>query len=242
MTEAEWLACADVRVLWDHLGEGRTERKARLFACACVRTAWHLLADERSEQAIAFVERLADGLAKADEAMPVLELAHSAYSALREATPPGPDTRSTIGAARRWFASAASLTLQPPRELLRAVAIAGFALHVEQNARSEPGSPQGPVIPGHRLEQCLLLRDIFNPFRSDPLRASRLTATVISLAQAAYDERIVPKGELEPARLAVLSDAIEEAGCTDAAILSHLRSPGPHVRGCWGIDLILDKE
>ncbi len=34
-------------------------------------------------------------------------------------------------------------------------------------------------------------------------------------------------------RIAVLADALEEAGCTDPAILSHLRGPGPHVRGCW---------
>jgi hypothetical protein len=32
------------------------------------------------------------------------------------------------------------------------------------------------------------------------------------------------------------------AGCTDADILSHLRSPGPHVRGCWAVDLVLGKE
>jgi hypothetical protein len=45
-------------------------------------------------------------------------------------------------------------------------------------------------------------------------------------------------GHLDNARLAVLSDALEEAGCDDA-ILSHLRSPGPHVRGCWAVDLCL---
>jgi hypothetical protein len=25
-------------------------------------------------------------------------------------------------------------------------------------------------------------------------------------------------------------------------LLAHLRSPGPHVRGCWAIDLLLGKE
>jgi hypothetical protein len=39
-----------------------------------------------------------------------------------------------------------------------------------------------------------------------------------------------------------LADALEDAGCTDADILSHLRSPGPHVRGCWALDLLLGKE
>jgi len=41
--------------------------------------------------------------------------------------------------------------------------------------------------------------------------------------------------------LPVLADALEEAGCTDPDILSHLRGPGPHVRGCWPLDLILGR-
>jgi hypothetical protein len=40
----------------------------------------------------------------------------------------------------------------------------------------------------------------------------------------------------------ILADALEEAGCTDAAILGHCRGPGPHVRGCWVVDLLLGKE
>jgi hypothetical protein len=37
----------------------------------------------------------------------------------------------------------------------------------------------------------------------------------------------------------ILADAMEDAGCTDADILDHLRGPGPHVRGCWVLDLLL---
>jgi hypothetical protein len=40
----------------------------------------------------------------------------------------------------------------------------------------------------------------------------------------------------------VLAEAQEEAGCTEQAILEHLRGPGPHVRGCWPVDLVLAKE
>lgn len=92
-----------------------------------------------------------------------------------------------------------------------------------------------------RAEQAKLVRDIFgNPFR--PATAiPTATTPVLSLAQAAYEHRSLPSGHLDPTRLSVLSDSLEEAGCTDEAILSHLRSPGPHVRGCWALDLILGK-
>ena len=99
-----------------------------------------------------------------------------------------------------------------------------------------------------------------------------LTPTVCSLALAVYEERDPASGHLDPVRLAILADALEEAGCdagllclecvrfarlqtwefltchgTPTAIvggelLAHLRSPGPHVRGCWAIDLVLGRE
>jgi hypothetical protein len=42
--------------------------------------------------------------------------------------------------------------------------------------------------------------------------------------------------------LPVLADALEEAGCTDAEVLGHLRDrDAVHVRACWVIDLLLAK-
>jgi hypothetical protein len=66
-----------------------------------------------------------------------------------------------------------------------------------------------------------------------------LTPDVFALARAAYDERLMSWGEVELARLAVLADALEEAGCTSAEVLGHLRGPGLHVRGCFAVDLCL---
>src|SRR5262249_5037694 len=40
--------------------------------------------------------------------------------------------------------------------------------------------------------------------------------------------------------LPYLADALEEAGCDDAALLAHCRNPGPHGRECWAVDRILD--
>jgi hypothetical protein len=81
-----------------------------------------------------------------------------------------------------------------------------------------------------------------NPFRPISIGPAWLTPTVTNLAQSAYEERALPSGELDPDRLLVLSDAAEEAGCDKNDILSHLRGAGPHVRGCWGVDLILHKS
>jgi hypothetical protein len=55
------------------------------------------------------------------------------------------------------------------------------------------------------------------------------------LAAAFYAERAFD-------HLPILADAVEEAGCSDEALLGHLRGPDPHVRGCWAVDLILGKE
>jgi hypothetical protein len=62
-----------------------------------------------------------------------------------------------------------------------------------------------------------------------------LTPTVISLAQAIDAERAFD-------RLPILADALEDAGCTNADMLNHCRQPGEHVRGCWAVDLVLQKK
>jgi hypothetical protein len=58
---------------------------------------------------------------------------------------------------------------------------------------------------------------------------------VTNLARTIYAERTFD-------HLPILADALEDAGCTEADLLSHLRSPGPHVRGCWSLDLVLGRE
>jgi hypothetical protein len=68
-----------------------------------------------------------------------------------------------------------------------------------------------------------------------------LTPAVVALARAAYDERLLPSGELDPQRLAVMADALEEAGAAEEA-LAHLRGPGPHVRGCHAVDACLGRS
>jgi hypothetical protein len=68
------------------------------------------------------------------------------------------------------------------------------------------------------------------------------TPAVLALAQAADRERIATGGALDPAHLAVLADALEEAGCTDGRALRHLRGHAPRLRGCWVVDQLLENE
>jgi hypothetical protein len=79
--------------------------------------------------------------------------------------------------------------------------------------------------------QCVLLRELFGiPFRR--LSTIPQDANVVKLAQAIYDDRAFDC-------LPILADALEEAGCTNPAILHHCQQHGGHVRGCWVIDLVL---
>jgi hypothetical protein len=43
-------------------------------------------------------------------------------------------------------------------------------------------------------------------------------------------------------RLPLLADVLQGADCDNAAILDHCRGPGPHVPGCWVVDMLLGKE
>jgi hypothetical protein len=82
-----------------------------------------------------------------------------------------------------------------------------------------------------------LIRDVFGPlpFRPITLDPSWLTADVVGLARTIYEARAFD-------RLPVLADALMDAGCADDEVLSHCRSTGPHVLGCWVVGLVLGKE
>jgi hypothetical protein len=81
-----------------------------------------------------------------------------------------------------------------------------------------------------------LLREVLgNPIRPPAADPAWRTPVVLAIARSAYAERRF-------ADLPVLGDALEDAGCTSAEVLAHLRGPGLHVRGCWALDLVLDKE
>jgi hypothetical protein len=88
------------------------------------------------------------------------------------------------------------------------------------------------------VEQKRLLLDVLSPFPAsgEVLRwAEYDSALAARLARGIYEDRAYE-------RLPILADALEDAGCTDSDILSHLRGPGPHTRGCWVLDCLLNME
>jgi hypothetical protein len=198
--------------------EGRAgSRKFRLFAVACCRRISHLLSGLLGQRAAEVAERYADGLATDAE----LAFARQSSSYYRTASSyrPGDPAAHAACAERADYAANG----------------AGY------EARLAAGD--SVARQDERVAHCSLIRDIFgNPFRPVSFVPAWLTPTVLKLAQAAYDNRLLPSGLLDNTRLAVLADALEEAGCDNQDILSHLRGPGPHVRGCWAVDLLLGKK
>jgi hypothetical protein len=242
--EATWLGCTDPQEM---LGAVRangkpSDRKLRLFACACVRRVWHLLAEGRSRDAVEAAERVADGQtsppgkARADAHAAAANQAASAAAAAASAAVAVLQESSVWGLASG---------LVPAGLVAAGEAASAAALAVKCAARAR-GSAGRPAAKGERAYQCKVLRCVFgNPFRPLSAAASGWLAwnegAVRLLAEAAYEQRDLPAGTLDPARLAILADALEEAGCTEAELLGHLRGPGPHVRGCWAVDLVLGR-
>src|SRR5262245_33627604 len=74
--------------------------------------------------------------------------------------------------------------------------------------------------------------DAFRPVTTD---LAWLTSTVVSLASQMYESR-------DFGAMPILADALQDAGCDNDDILTHCRGPGPHVRGCWVVDLVLGRE
>jgi hypothetical protein len=180
---------------------------------------------------VVVAERFADGLGETSELRAAAETADPAVVETGDDCFIGPELAAHNVAAD---------TIWPVNE--RAPAVCFTPAHAAQAAHDAGRSP-GPSCP-EEAAQRQLLRCVIGPlpFRPVPLDPAWLTQSVTGLARAAYEDRALPSGELDPGRLSVLADALLDAGCTDAAILDHLRSPGPHVRGCWPIDLLLAKE
>jgi hypothetical protein len=213
----DWLRCDNgpERMLAYLRGKG-SDRKQRLFAVACCRRLWHLLGDE-SRQAVETAEGYADGVRTPDELQADLRAATAAvkrFTGPAENEPPGHAAVAAMYAAEPAF--------YPAFVTMHAAHYAALALG-------------GPEVQA----QDRLLHDILGDERRGPAAAHQpwlgwQGGLIVALARGIYEERAF-------ARLPILADALEEAGCPDEALLDHCHGPGAHVRGCWLVDWLLDK-
>lgn len=232
MNEAEWLACADPMPMLERLRGSASDRKLKLFAVACCRRIDLLVVEDESRSAIDLCEVASDHEVPEQQRMlaywrshgPVVEFAARQERVLSEAA----------AAAERCIEGG----LEAGEILANVTTVAKRAANAETLARREGGYVGLSADGLEPLEwQARLVRCLFGPlgFRQLGLDPSWLTSDVLALSQCIYDERTFDQ-------LPILADALTDAGCGDEDILNHLRSDGPHVRGCWVIDLLLGKS
>jgi hypothetical protein len=243
MTEEEWLTCTDPMAMLAFLRRSthlvRRRRKSRqsadssaptlprkisLFVAACLCRSPSNVGERLLFQEY---ERYCDGVV----AWAAVE---EAYRTLIERE------QKRIEEEDRKNNSVSSVHWMGPREYLCDT----NALVRQAAERVVGGNSPDEEMEQERRVQCGFIRDIFNPFRPVNIAPDWLAWNddlIVRLAQATYDDRDRPAGTLKPERLAILADALEEAGCTTQEILSHLRNVGDHVRGCWPIDLLLGR-
>lgn len=258
MTEAEWMACVDPPPMLEYLVGRAGDRKFRLFAVECCRRVQEHISDPRCRQALAILEENVG----TDRYAPCFELAASNARAVwherhyrvlassvgddlarrAAATSTGTLTGLTDDATAR--AATAKAESDPIVRAASAVWVAAGAGSPTENEdfasyRAEIAAEHAARACGNegieKLHQVRLLRDIFgNPFLPVPVDPRWLTETTATLATGIYADRAFD-------RMPILADALEEAGCDNRDMLDHCRGDGPHVRGCWVVDLLLGK-
>lgn len=169
-----------------------------------------------------------------------------------EAFADGQVTASQLGSARHFALQIAERCVKFPLQEILASAVAKAAdlsrpstlnLHktvdpftVEFICKSLSKAHQLHAIDGVGFQQkptfVNVLLDI-EPHAITVCSAWR-TSNVFQIAQQMYHDR-------EFSKMQILADALQNNGCTNDEILNHCRGPSPHFRGCWVIDLILDK-
>jgi hypothetical protein len=215
MTESDWLQCTNPWVMFPVLGSRAGDRKNRLLLCACCRHCLDVLTEPVPAvlvDAVALAERYADGLAGAEQLVSV-----------QTAVVAGLQDQSE----QAYYFAEAMYPLGYSEPLLFPAMSVDFLI---QAVESDGG--RGASV---RAGQCRLLREIFgNPFRPDRFDSRWRSTDAVAIAReidAAQTYQSMP----------ILGDALEDAGCDHRDILDHCRHPSEHVRGCWVVDLVLEK-
>ena len=234
MTEAEWLTATDPTSMVEFVRGQTSDRKLRLFAVACGRRLGDHLT-EADRHVINFVERYADNLADRAERR-AIATSQTIVSEMKYATALSMSelVRQPGISVASWFAQLladriARLTIPFPNA-------DGSVAYMRQVERIFQSALWRDAVRTEQSHQRHLVADIFgNLFRPIGPFSSWLTSDVLPLAESIYQERTFD-------RMPILADALDDAGCANADILTHCRGDGPHVRGCWVVDLLLGKD
>ena len=246
MTEADWLNFFDSEEFLESLSG---DRKLRLFAVGHCRLTWELLIHQCSRQALEVAERFAHNLATEEElSRACITVSTMPWNALRNNQANGGTVNDWAGAAagesansNAWWAAFGIARFACWAIALTEVKVGKLSAAAEKAAEAAAERANWSLATAFALysakeRQCQLLRDIFrNPFRPLTIDPRWLTSTVVDLATAIYQEKAFD-------RMPILADALTDAGCDNEEIIAHCRSAGPHVRGCWVVDLLLDKK
>ena len=222
MTEEEWLDSdrlnflfAGLRSAQPGLRTNRGKRKFRLFANQCVRRLPSLSAHEKLLGVLDLYGKYLDGELLREEVA-------AFWNGLRYGVEARSDGGRPGGVLDRLFHTDTVWSVTVWKWL------------TETSYGADIGQWSTPPVDPKDL--CTILRDIFgNPFRPVSFEPERRTSTVVSLAKSMYESR-------DFSAMPILSDALQNAGCEHADILDHCRGSGPHVRGCWVVDLVLGKS
>ena len=212
MTEQEWLDCADPTPMLTFMQGKLSDRKLLLFAAACCRRGRSRIRGRTTLAALEALEAYADGSISLEE----MEEQRNNWFQRFDYPFPLPGT---------WNAAIAFATkTQTP---VMADKAAEHAATASRNSAKEKALQAGYV------------RDIAgNPFRrslNEESSRNWVDEEILKLTDAIYEARNFGS-------LPNLADALERADCNDTAILEHCRQPTAHIRGCWVVDLILNKK
>ena len=225
MTEAEWLACDEPDRLLRRSPVPLSARKRMLCGIACCYRIKRLLRSGVEYELLIRAEDFADGEMPRDEFVDRCRV-------LNNITAQFPyERRQAILAIVHLGHEDIGLVFT-----LAAVAAAYDLTGIQPPYGPETQELWYSTIRQEQLHQLEFIRDIFgNPFRPVALDPSWRTETAVALAREMYGSR-------DFSAMPILADALQDAGCDSDDVLDHCRGPGPHVRGCWVVDLVLEKE
>jgi hypothetical protein len=237
MTEEEWLTGTKPINMLEFLRDKTSDRKLRLFSVGCCRRLWRFLPENRGKRAVEVMELFIDGRTEDQERMEAGALCREAADEWCLSDVSYNELWRTLRTYRVVLSTvlgdiAQSAAIQSLNEAWRVEGIDRLIRDgTEQSNKQEIARLSSEILPLYSP----LIHDIFgNPFRPITINPSWLTSTVLTLATGIYQEKAFD-------RMPILADALQDAGCDNEDILNHCREPGEHCRGCFVVDLLLEK-